>query len=269
MHRTNPRTLSPRATALLAATLLVIGQPAAVVLAHFPMLIPDRAAVPPGESVTVRFCQGHPFEHELEETAPPASVMAHPPSASTEPTALRPQGGPGETTRRVHVYRLDIPRRGDHVLVARLAPKEDSGGSVHDGSAKVIVHSRSQRGWDRPVGLPLEIVPLVRPYGFLPGWTFRAVVLRDGKPLPGARIEVEKYHPEPPEEPLPDDELITRTARTGPAGTFVATLDEPGWWIIAAHVETPAGPAGTPRRVWSTTLAVHVDAPPSAPPGRP
>jgi hypothetical protein len=59
--------------------------------------------------------------------------------------------------------------------------------------------------------------------------------------LPGALVEIERYNPAPPRQ-LPDDELITRTARTDPQGVVTATLTDPGWWCLTVAAK------GEPRQ---------------------
>lgn len=49
-------------------------------------------------------------------------------------------------------------------------------------------------GWDEPGGLKTEIVPLTRPFGNYPGNVFQGRVVLDGKPIPGAEVEVEYYN---------------------------------------------------------------------------
>ena len=60
---------------------------------------------------------------------------------------------------------------------------------------KVVVDAfGAEDGWDARVGFPVEIEPLARPYGLWTGNTFRGIVLREGKPVPFATVEVEYYN---------------------------------------------------------------------------
>ena len=45
--------------------------------------------------------------------------------------------------------------------------------------------------WDQEVGLKAEIIPLTRPFGVSAGNVFRGLVKFNGKPLPGADVEVD------------------------------------------------------------------------------
>jgi cobalt/nickel transport protein len=257
----------PRPAVLLAAAAgcLLLTVPG---LAHFHVLIPESPAVWPGNAVRLQFFYGHPYEHELLPAPAPASIRAYPPDG--EPVTPRPApeaGGArtGDGQPLVHAYSYGVERRGDHVLVARAAPLlEKEHGEVLEAHLKVVVHALSERGWDRRVGQPLEIVPLTRPYGLRPGWVFRARALLEGKPLEGARVEIERYNPQPPRGDLPEDEFITRTASTAAGGVFAATLDEEGWWTISVTAQhgtrKVAGGKEYPL-VLRSTLCVYVGEP--------
>ena len=61
--------------------------------------------------------------------------------------------------------------------------------------AKVVVDVLgAEEGWDAMVGMPVEIEPLVRPFGLWAGNTFRGVVKHHGKAVPWAMVEVEYYN---------------------------------------------------------------------------
>ena len=50
---------------------------------------------------------------------------------------------------------------------------------------KVVVNAMgAEEGWDTLVGFPVEIEPLVRPYGLWTGNAFRGIVKKHGEPVP-------------------------------------------------------------------------------------
>lgn len=104
-------------------------------------------------------------------------------------------------------------------------------------TVRTVIHLGLSRGWETPLGLPLEIVPLNRPYGILPGDVFQVQALLEGKPVPGVKIYAEKFHKPPMKKPYPPDEIITRVAQTTPDGTALVTLHSSGWWILFAAYE--------------------------------
>lgn len=98
--------------------------------------------------------------------------------------------------------------------------------------------------WDQPVGkvVPCEIMPLSCPYALWTGNLFRGVVLRDGKPVSHARIEVSYLNHAVTEKGLmpkarfqaPHAALACQTIFTDQQGVFSYALPKSGWWGFAA-----------------------------------
>lgn len=240
----------------IACVLIVSIVSAGPAWAHFHMFFPQTSSARRGEAVTFVYQWGHPFEHQLFDTARPERVAV-----------IAPDGGKSELIEHLEKantgYRLrwTPEQRGDHVLVAQ-APAvfmEEDGEFLQD-MAKVVLHVQAQKGWDASAGLVFEMLPLTRPYGLQPGMVFQAQVLAGGKPCPGSMIEIERYNAEPPKQ-LPAEEHITRSARTDPNGVVTCTLTEPGWWCLTARRDAGkkdhAGKSYPVRQ--RTTLWVHVD----------
>ncbi len=212
--------------------------------AHFHLAIPDRPALGAGEKTVLRLFFGHPFEHELADMAPPEGLKLVPPDGAAEDVTGRvveekvKSGGPNEIRR----YAIDFApkERGDYIfsLHTRLEFAGEEYGFYRD-FVKVVIHVQAEKGWDRAVGDPIEIVPLARPYGLRPGALFQARALLDGKPIEGASVEFERYNPRPPEK-LPEGEFITSSARTGPGGLIAFTPDAVGWWSVSVSARRGA-----------------------------
>jgi cobalt/nickel transport protein len=99
---------------------------------------------------------------------------------------------------------------------------------------KVCVHALGlEQGWDDEVGLPIEIIPLTRPYGLWTGNVFTGVVKLKGKPVPFAEIEVEYYNKNGKIKP-PSDPYITQVIKADKNGVFTYTMPKAGWWGFAA-----------------------------------
>lgn len=110
-------------------------------------------------------------------------------------------------------------------------------------------------GFDRPLGHPLELVPLsnpVLPMG--PGTPIRVRLLYNGKPLWGARVSFIPRGETLAEGP---DEKYERT--TGEAGEASFTPTFGTYYLVVAHHEEPheRGP-GYDRTKYSATLCVFV-----------
>lgn len=124
-------------------------------------------------------------------------------------------------------------RIGDTWIVAHIPmtwSKHDS--TFTETTVRTVIHQGLSRGWETPLGLPLEIVPLNQPYGLLPGDSFRVELLLDGEPLTDAKIYAEKYYDPPLQKPYPSESLLTRTARTDRNGIANINLHSPGWWVL-------------------------------------
>jgi cobalt/nickel transport protein len=205
--------------------------------AHFSMLLPDKASIKKGETVTLTYQWGHPFEHQLFDALAPSSVHFNSRLGPQPPIGNLEEGFVTDGTKKVRVFRWSYTpdERRDYVFLIETQPiwMEEEGTFFQD-SVKVVVHVQAQRDWDHAFGRKFEIVPLTRPYGLQPGMILQARALKDEKPLAGALVEIERYNPVPPKE-LPPDEQITHTAKTDPNGIVTCTLTEPGWWCVAAH----------------------------------
>ena len=88
-------------------------------------------------------------------------------------------------------------------------------------------------GWDEPLGLPTEILPLSKPYGLYAGNVFQGQVVLDGKPVPGAEVEIE-YSMEGEAGEAPSDYMVTQTVKADPNGIFTYAAPKAGWWGFAA-----------------------------------
>jgi cobalt/nickel transport protein len=238
------------------AVLLGLFVPAAE--AHYNMLFPEKASARKGEAVAVTYQWGHPFEHQLfDAPAPEKFVVVAPDGKSTDLVKALEKRSVGEGDKKVTVYRGSFTpqQRGDYLLVLQTPPiwmKEDQ--EFLQDSVTTVLHVQAQNGWDQVADdLPLQLVPLTRPYGLQPGLVFQAQaqalgtgknpfenpllerpVERPGKPLARSLVEIEHYNPAPPKE-LPPDEQVTRTAKTDPNGVVTCTLTEPGWWCLTVQ----------------------------------
>jgi uncharacterized GH25 family protein len=225
-------------------TLLSLLIAASLADAHYHMLLPGKHSVKANEEVTFTYQFGHPFEHELFDTAEPEAVYVVHPDGTKEDIkkALKRVAADGPEGKKVtgYTFAFTPPKRGDYVVVA-VSPEVKTDGKPIRDVAKVVLHVQTQNGWDNDAlaadAFPFDVHPLTRPYGLTPGTAFHVDVLdADGKPVRKAAVEVERYNAAPPKE-LPADEVVTRTHRTSRTGTAVVTLGEAGWWAVTAVKE--------------------------------
>jgi cobalt/nickel transport protein len=91
----------------------------------------------------------------------------------------------------------------------------------------------AEEGWDEPLGLKMEIVPLTRPYGLYAGNSFSGQVFYKGKPLPGAEVEVEYYNQDGKRK-APAGAYVTQVVKADERGVFTWAMPWSGWWGFAA-----------------------------------
>jgi cobalt/nickel transport protein len=106
---------------------------------------------------------------------------------------------------------------------------------------KVIVDALgAEEGWDKPIaeaaGIPVEIVPMTRPYSLYAGNVFTGQVFRDGKPVPDVEVEVEWWGKG--KTKAPTDSHIAQVVKTDGNGVFSYAMPKAGWWGFSAVMES-------------------------------
>ncbi len=105
---------------------------------------------------------------------------------------------------------------------------------------KVIVDALgAQIGWDKSIadaaGIPVEIIPVSRPYGLYTGNLFTGRVVRDGKPVADSEVEVEFWGRG--QTKAPTDLHVRQVIKTDPNGVFSYAMPKSGWWGFSAIME--------------------------------
>jgi cobalt/nickel transport protein len=206
--------------------------------AHFQILAPDSEfAGADKREVQLEMIFTHPMEDGpvMEMGKPVEFGVVHKGRKKNLIKELKVRKIEGKTA-----YTADytVKRPGDHVFYIEPAPYwEPAEQKMIVHYTKTVVNAYGQEeGWDRMVGFPVEIEPLVRPYGLWAGNTFRGIVRRNGKPVPFAEIEVEYWNREGNVD-IPADAFVTQVIKAGPDGEFSYTMPIEGWWSFAALME--------------------------------
>lgn len=133
-------------------------------------------------------------------------------------------------------FPLKMP--GDHIFYVEPAPYwEPAENKMIIHYTKVVVDAfDSQEGWDALVGFPVEIEPLVRPYGLWVGNLFQGVVKKAGQPVPFTQVEVEYFNEGQKIKP-PADAFVTQVIKTDANGVFNYVMPIAGWWGFAALLD--------------------------------
>lgn len=209
----------------------------AVAFGHFGMVIPTTNILTQKQrSLDLAVSFSHPFElvgmdmakpakfyvvkdgkvTDLLETIKPATVMGHK-AWSTRFRAKRPG-----------VYQLVMEP------TPYWEPAEDL--SIIHYTKTIIGAYGADTGWDTPVGLPTEIVPLLRPFGNYAGNSFTGQVLIKGKAAAHVYVEVEFYNEDGTVQAV-SDYHIAQVIKTDSNGVFNFTCPQAGWWGFSALSE--------------------------------
>ena len=203
------------------------------VQAHFGMLIPSSSQVnQKNPEIDLLFAFAHPFEMSGMDLEWPQNAFVF---GNNEKQDLK--GVMLETSFLDHrawklAYRPQKP--GLYWFVMEPAPYWEPAEEifiVHYTKTVISAYGADQ-GWDKPLGLKTEIVPLVRPFGNYAGNIFTGKVLVDNTPMAGVEVEVELYNQE--KWIAPTDAHITQVVKTDENGNFSFTCPLPGWWGFSA-----------------------------------
>ena len=225
----------------LALIGLAIATPAS---AHFQMLIPsdDMVSTPSERMVRLEIKFWHPFEGHGMSIDSPTQFGVHFAGKNID---LRDKLQPhefidrGGKNRQGFEASYDITKPGDYIFYVVPKPYwEPSEERYIIHYTKVVVDAFGlEKGWDDPVGLKTEIIPLTRPYGLYTNNVFQGIVKLNGKPAPFSRVEVEFYN-EGGLLKAPDDPMITQVVKTDANGVFTYAMPKAGWWGFAAlHID--------------------------------
>jgi cobalt/nickel transport protein len=236
--------------------------------AHFGMLIPDHHIITQDEKKTeLKLSFSHPFEHVGMDLAPPRRFTVTVDGKTSDLLSTLQPATIMEHKGWKSSYKFARP--GIYQFVMEPAPywepAEDL--SIIHYTKTIIPAFGEDVGWDEPVGLPTEIVPMLRPFGNYAGNSFSGQVLLNGKPVSSGEIEVEFYNQGKKLHP-PSDYHITQVIKSDANGVFSFTCPLAGWWGFAALNEadyTLKNPQGLDKKVeLGAILWIYLDGLPGA-----
>ncbi len=253
-------------TVSFLATALVIfaGQASA----HFGMVIPDQHIIDQDKKqTTLTLSFSHPFENVGMDLAQPKKFTVTVGGKSTDLLATLTPATVMDHKAWQSTYNFTRP--GVYQFVMEPAPywepAEDL--SIIHYTKTIIPAFGDDTGWDAPVGLPTEIVPLLRPFGNYVGNSFSGQVLLKGQPVAGAEVEVEFYNQGNKLQPK-SDYHITQVIKADGNGIFNFSCPLVGWWGFAALNEadyTLKNPEGKEKGVeLGAVLWLYLDELPEA-----
>ena len=241
---------------VLLLSLFLVFVLSAPAYAHFQMIYsPD--SVPTSKKLNLKLIFTHPFEagHTMD-IGKDENGKIHSPIAFGEMhkkkkkdllNKLKPITFTSLTNSgRGYEANVRLKGMGDHIFYFVPAPYyEDSKDFYIQQCAKVIFNvAGAPTDWGVPVGdpLPVEIIPLDKPYALWVGNVFRGLVTCGGKPVPGAKIRVEYLNHDIKDNAFvkkakvdaPHNALIAQTIKADANGVFTYGIPKAGWWGFAA-----------------------------------
>ncbi|MGN7612766.1 DUF4198 domain-containing protein [Magnetococcales bacterium HHB-1] len=224
---------------MLTACITGISLTATPAWSHFLQLIPTSDRVN-DTSLARQFSLELTFTHPME--GGPAMEMAKPVRFG-----VQSRGNTQDLIDRLTPRQVDkkqawqasypVTRPGNYLFFVEPTPYWEPGeGKMIIHYTKVVVDGFDWgEGWDQTLGLPVEIKPLVRPYSLWTGNLFRGLVLKDGKPVPHAEVEVEWVNDG--SITPPSDAFVTQVIKADDRGIFSYAMPRAGWWGFAALID--------------------------------
>ena len=222
------------------------------VYAHFGMVIPDQSIISQDNRATnFTLSFSHPFENHTMNLDKPQRFFV---AVNGQQVDL------GDSMNKINLLdhtawtsSYTFKRPGVYQFVMEPEPYWEPGEDLFiiHYTKTVVPAFGDDQGWDQPVGLATEIIPLMRPFGNYAGNSFVGQVLVNGSPAPGVEVEVELYNPDGIYT-APSDYHVTQLIKTDPEGIFTFTCPLAGWWGFAALTEadyTLTNPEGEEKGV--------------------
>ena len=223
--------LNKLVTAAALATSMLFSTAA---FAHFQLAYTPDVNVSGAGDVPYKLIFWHPFEngHVMDMGKPEAFFAVHKGKKIDLMDSLSPMRFKGSGNEAdAYDATLPVKRNGDYIVVLEPAP-------YYEGSEDIYIQQITKSflnkggiptGWNEPVGLKTEIVPLNKPTNILVGSTFTGRVLTEGKPAAGVEIEIEYMAAEPDMGANTPGEV---KAEPSPGGSLVAISDDNGYFTF-------------------------------------
>ena len=220
--------------------------------AHFQLIYTPQANLEKPQEIPLLLVFWHPFDNgPVMDMGQPEQFFVTRKGTRTDLLAtLKPVTFKGaENSAAAFSTQVAVRGLGDHIFALVPAPYlEKSEDKYIQQVTKAFVNLGGvPSGWDEPLGLATEILPLNKPTAIVAGSTFTGQVLSGGEPVPGAEVEVEYMAAEPDlatlspgrttAVPPPGGTLVARTDRNG---VFTFGIPRAGFWGFAALGTGPA-----------------------------
>ena len=213
--------------------------------AHFQLLYTPEVMLEKPAEISLDLVFGHPMEngHTMDMDPPEQFFVKFKDKQEDLLEGLKPiewQGAHNKAKAYETTYK--VKRNGDYIFAVVPAPYYEKGEDVYiQQLTKAYVNKGGMpTGWEEPLGLATEIVPLNKPYQNYVGGTFTGQVLSEGKPAPGIECEIEYINTKVDtqgnsfgKEHLGDVPPTAYVAFTDANGMFTFGIPKAGVWGFA------------------------------------
>ncbi|WP_299021766.1 DUF4198 domain-containing protein [uncultured Photobacterium sp.] len=198
--------------------------------AHFQLAYTPDVIVEKPTSMNMKLVFGHPMEngHVMDMDKPEQFFVQFKDKRIDLMDKLEQISWKGpENTAKAYQADYKVKRNGDYVFGVVPAPYYEKGEDIYiQQITKSYVNKGGlPTGWDQPLNLPTEIVPLNKPYQVFAGGTFTGQVLSEGKPVAGVECEIEYINTD---IDMKGNAFGKTTHRDAPETAIVAITDQDG-----------------------------------------
>ncbi|NVK18489.1 MAG: DUF4198 domain-containing protein [Methylocystaceae bacterium] len=220
--------------------------------AHFQLVYtPDVNLEKPGD-VPFKLIFWHPFEngHAMNMGEPEDFFYVFKGKKTDLKNKLKPiTFKAAHNESKAYEAMVPVKRNGDYILAFTPKPYYEKSEDIYiqQITKSYLNKGGLPTGWNEPIGLSTEIVPLNKPTNILAGSTFSGILQSNGKPVAGAEIEIEYLAAEPDmtantpgkvtASPMPGGAVV---AITDDNGYFSFGIPKAGFWGFAALGSGPA-----------------------------
>lgn len=220
--------------------------------AHFQLVYTPNVNLAKPADIPVLLLFWHPFENGpvMDMARPEQFFVTYKGKRTDLLDTLKPVTFKGaENSAAAFTTGVPIRGLGDYVLSVVPVPYFDQTESqfIQQLTKSYVNLGELPTGWDEPVGLLTEIVPLTKPTAIVAGSTFTGRVLSEGKPAADIEVEVEFIAAEPNLATLSPGKVTvtpppggTLVVRTDSNGVFTYGVPRAGFWGFAAVDSGPA-----------------------------
>jgi cobalt/nickel transport protein len=198
--------------------------------AHFQLLYTPEVNIEKPAELPFKLIFWHPLEngHAMDMGTPEDFYYLHKGNKKSLLDQIKPITFHGaHNDSKAYEASVKIRRNGDYIFALTPSPYYEKSEDIFiQQITKAFVNKGGvPTGWNEPIGLPTEIVPLNKPTNVIAGSTFSGILLSDGNPVPGAEIEIEYLAAEPD---IATNKAGAATASPVPGGAIVAITDQHG-----------------------------------------